>query len=432
MLDHTFAFLSGSAVIFIISLGNAAGFVFFIHQFLKPRYHWLISYSIFTLDIFVLAMFRESIPPEIRAGLLSPLFIVLFTTILFYGNFKRKLIIAGACFLSALVIESVTGLILFIMRIDYQQLLGNQFFDIVYSGLIVPVYCILIAIILRPVLKTDTKLIQKEDGWISLMVLVTSVVIALLLCFVTATLPVYNSVILITALLNVCLTTGSLLLFFYLLRQSEKAAFQEKEQALLKQNYEHALERKEQTIAYSKEIDDLQVGMDYLLGDIIQKLNGNSIAEAKAVIEKNLTAVQSIKRMKNYENNIADYFISKAGKQCLELGINFTVDCSLAKDTGIDETDFCVILSNILDNALKACAGHEGERSILLNMHQNDNILFIGCSNTRKEEKRAARTFRRLGSFGLRNIKETAEKYQGDVRINQDDSYFSIEVLLYC
>lgn len=431
MLEHALTSFSYFSYLFLISMANAGGFVFFIHQYLRSRYPWWVSLFVFTCIVFGVTLFRDIMPPALRVGFLTPLFFALFSTLLFRGTFKRKLVIAGVCYLCGLAIESITAVILFLLQIDYQQVISSRFFDIFYSGIIVPSFFILLALMLRPVLQADHKFSPKDDNAISLMVFTAGIAIGLFLCFVVV-LPLQNAMTFIIACLNVVLTTGSLLLTFYLLSQMEAVMEDEKEQALLRQSYELSLIRTRQAVTYRREIDTLQAGMKTILDDILHRLSADDIPGALAIIRRNRETAQNIKPSKRYQNRIADYLIAKADRQCAEEQIAFAVDYALPAKISMDEMDFCVVLANILDNAVQACQTLQGERLIHLTLHQNDNILFIGCQNTRSAAKKDAKPYRRLGSFGLRNIKETVEKYHGDVQINQDDKNFSITALLYC
>lgn len=431
MLEHAANPFLYFFYMFLTSIGNAAGFVFFVHQYLKPRFHWVVSLLLFTLNIFVLTLFRDSMPPQLRAALISPLLFILYTSLVFHGTLKRKLVITGACYLCALMVESITAVILLIMHIDYKGFINSSFFDILYSDIIMTAFLMLFAIMLQPVLKSNNKFGQKGDGATSLMVFVAIVAIALLICFAIV-LPQNNITTLIVTSLCVCLTTGSLLLIFHLLVQMRMVMENEKEQELLQQSYELSLARTKQALSYRSEIDALQGNMNLILDNIGNHLKNSDVLSALAMAGKNISVIEDIKRTKRYHNSVADYLILKAEKQCAEQQTPFAVDYSFPKDIGIDEMDFCVVLSNILDNAVNACKKIHGEQFIKLSLHKNNHILFIGCKNSRPVEGNTEKPNRRMGSFGLRNIKEAAEKYHGDVQISQDHDTFSIEVLLYC
>lgn len=415
----------------IVSMASAGGVVFFLYQYLKPRFSVFTCLIPFTSYIFVLAIFRDNMSSLLRAAVLTPLLFILCTSLVFYGTLKRKLIIVGACYLCILIVESMMGIILLLLRIDYSQYNSNPFFITLYSGIIVNIFLILFSIILRPILKSNYTFGQKADKAISVMVASAAVTVALLLCYIIK-LPQQNVTALIAASLNICMTVGCLLLICYLLTRMEIAMEHEKEQELLRQRYELSLLRAEQVTCYKREIYDLYSGMKRELDDICSCIKNRNISAASEITSKNISAIGRIKPTKSYGNNVLDYLIPKAEKQCKTSRIIFQVECSLAGDTSIDDMDFCVVLSNILDNAVNACNQLTGKRYIHLSIHKNHNILFIGCVNSRTKGESVKKPKRRLGNFGLRNIRSTADKYNGDVQINQDNEQFTIEVLLYC
>lgn len=412
-------------------MASAGGVVFFLHQYLKPRFRVFTCLIPFTGYIFVLAIYRDNMSSLLRASVLTPLLFILCTSLVFYGTLKRKLVVVGACYLCVLIVESMMGIILLLFRIDYSQFNSNPFFITLYSGIIVNIFLILFSILLRPILKSNYTFGQKGDKAISVMVASAAVTVALLLCFIIK-LPQQNGTALIASSLNICMTVGCLLLICYFLTRMEIAMEHEKEQALLRQSYELSLLRAEQVTCYKREIDDLYSDMKRELDDICSFIKNRDISTASEIAYKNISAIGRIKPTKSYGNNVLDYLISKAEKQCKTSQVIFEVECSLASDIGIDDMDFCVVLSNILDNAVNACNQLTGKRYIHLSLHKNQNILFIGCVNSRTPVESVKKPKRRLGNFGLRNIRSIADRYNGDVQIKQDNEQFSIEVLLYC
>lgn len=100
-------------------------------------------------------------------------------------------------------------------------------------------------------------------------------------------------------------------------------------------------------------------------------------------------------------------------------------------------TDVCVLLGNTLDNAIEACAKltHDEKHIISVTSDCSSGFLFLTIKNpirdrviiqnnqvmTTKEDKAAH-------GFGIQSLHNVAKKYQGSVKLNADDGYFTVSI----
>lgn len=93
-----------------------------------------------------------------------------------------------------------------------------------------------------------------------------------------------------------------------------------------------------------------------------------------------------------------------------------------------EELDLCVVLSNAMDNALKACAAIKQEAGapyIRITGKTQGNFFLLEIENSCAEDG----SYEKGGGFGLTNIRSTAEKYQGAVTAQQQGNRFLLHVL---
>ncbi len=92
----------------------------------------------------------------------------------------------------------------------------------------------------------------------------------------------------------------------------------------------------------------------------------------------------------------------------------------------VRDIDFCVILSNALDNAIHACQrlDHGEEKYIRLTGRIQGDLILLEVENSFQGEKLPPR------GTGLSNIKMVAEKYQGAMSIKTQGSACILSVLL--
>ena len=89
-------------------------------------------------------------------------------------------------------------------------------------------------------------------------------------------------------------------------------------------------------------------------------------------------------------------------------------------------SDFCIIFSNALDNAISACnrVPHDNQKYIHITGKVQGDFLLIEIINSH-----SGRGSIRSGT-GLANIKAVAEKYHGAMEVRIDGDIFVLSVLL--
>lgn len=105
--------------------------------------------------------------------------------------------------------------------------------------------------------------------------------------------------------------------------------------------------------------------------------------------------------------------------------ITATYDVAIPEGFNIDDMDLCVLFSNILDNAITACAKETQEKRLLsLSAKIKSQFLIIEAVNITSTTKPI--TF----GTGLMNIQHIAEKYHGTLETELSNQKFRISILL--
>lgn len=115
-----------------------------------------------------------------------------------------------------------------------------------------------------------------------------------------------------------------------------------------------------------------------------------------------------------FENKLSD----------LPEDVSVKCNVTIPKNCSISEYDLCTIFANALDNAVKACGRCElhGKKFIEINSAVQGNFLFVNIENSFDEKPF------RIGT-GLQNIKRTAEKYGGTVKLDSHNNVFSLRII---
>lgn len=120
--------------------------------------------------------------------------------------------------------------------------------------------------------------------------------------------------------------------------------------------------------------------------------------------------------------------ILTGNKLSLAQNSGITVSCSLEVPypCPITDIDFCIILSNALDNAIHACkkTAENSRKWIEVSGRRQGDFFMIEIKNTCAEESVYQK------GTGLSNIEAITEKYDGAMSIHEQGSVFSLSVLL--
>lgn len=135
-------------------------------------------------------------------------------------------------------------------------------------------------------------------------------------------------------------------------------------------------------------------------------------------------------------NRVIDALLYRKKKLAEEKDIPWRCEVNIPRETGIDEFDLCVILGNMLDNAIEGCKALPGRDAFIdVQVKTVKKCLLFEVKNATELKEIPERGFTgkensKGHGIGLLNIKDTAEKYDGTVQTEVENGVFSISVLL--
>lgn len=146
--------------------------------------------------------------------------------------------------------------------------------------------------------------------------------------------------------------------------------------------------------------------------------------------------VQDVRRYcKNYAvNAILSFYAEKAEKT----GITTQFQIQMGEPLLIPETEFCVLIGNLLENAVDACADTDDGIQPFIRLHvcQTSSSMFsITADNTSASGPtwsgdRLLSTKHTGYGIGTESIRMIAERYHGDARFSWKDGMFYASVML--
>ena len=134
-------------------------------------------------------------------------------------------------------------------------------------------------------------------------------------------------------------------------------------------------------------------------------------------------------------NKMADAILNSKISFAMSKKINVQADVNIAVELTTSQIDLCIIIGNLVDNAVDAClALPEQKRVIRIFMEMKNTQLYLSITNSTAESKK-----RKIGSrfassrgsgFGLARIDNIVERHSGYISRNSEDGVFTTEILL--
>jgi len=141
------------------------------------------------------------------------------------------------------------------------------------------------------------------------------------------------------------------------------------------------------------------------------------------------------KELPNYCGNVViNSLVCDYARKCGELNIDFNVLISIPADFAVMNYEMCILLGNLLENAVEACQKINSSRKIKLVLKPKGGQLMLMVRNTYNgevvlEEDKIISTKKDNGGIGLESVKAVVDRFGEMFRINYDNEYFSVFVL---
>lgn len=195
---------------------------------------------------------------------------------------------------------------------------------------------------------------------------------------------------------------------------------------------------------YLHELIDKQTDSDKTMHDLknqlfaIRELVKKSDKKGLSKIDEICEVVLSRQNIEYTKNTSIDALINGKKQVMEQNNIKFVCHAFLSDFGKIDEMDLCVLLGNLIDNAIEACLKiTNAEKDIMLRFSQHKKFLNIEIENSIDEKiakeslaKGTTKKDKTLHGFGLNSIKDITERYDGNLDISCDEKRFIVSAML--
>ncbi len=144
---------------------------------------------------------------------------------------------------------------------------------------------------------------------------------------------------------------------------------------------------------------------------------------------------EAIRLCENYAvNAVAAYYYAMAQRAGIDIGLSLAVPGKL---DSVAESDLCVVVGNLMENAVEACASMTGgRRFIRVNSRWEYGILTLAVDNSfagkiRKQDGAFLSSKRPGKGTGIVSVAAVARKHGGNIRFEEKEGVFQASVYMW-
>ncbi len=185
-------------------------------------------------------------------------------------------------------------------------------------------------------------------------------------------------------------------------------------------------------IARQNESITNQIKHDYRhhMLNIASMLQNGDVDHAIAYIDAYNAHLNVTVRKNICPNVIVNAILTSFAQTASNAGIDFSASADTPEASVIEDTDFVVILSNLLENAVNECKQCHFERKMRINIRTVEKKTVIVCSNSCREGIEIVGHSIKNKGVGIDSILTACRKYKGDINYKYENGILTACVIL--
>ena len=134
-------------------------------------------------------------------------------------------------------------------------------------------------------------------------------------------------------------------------------------------------------------------------------------------------------------NIVIDTLLSTKRELARSKNIGFTYQAIIPEMLNINAVDMCVLLGNILDNAIEACDRCKKDKQIDVSLMYKEGMFICKVENTAPNENnpllKTTKQDKELHGIGLTSVKSVLDRYESTLNIERTDNTFIISFAIF-
>lgn len=364
------------------------------------------------------------------------LIIIFATTFILYTWYKetcKKIILVSIWLFLLVSVFSLIGEVAVNVVLELLQWKENILVDVIVI-IFVFIFLYIISIILQR--KNHRGVKDIKTGYLLLYTCITIIdaMILALMAIVTLEEIAYKNVILYS-IIFILVTIGIYVqLSMVIMLMVSRDMYKEKEEITHKylneqqEHYTYLEEREKETKKFRHDINFHMF--------ILEELRNKSNDEYNEYLGEVIERVERLRKKLSVYNDVVDAILYKFYDIAEENNIKFTVTGHMPPVCYIETYDLCSIFYNLLNNAVEASEKVDKKEIEVDVSYSDEDIIIIiknyfdGKIQTEDNEILTGKHDKNLHGWGMQNVKDSVNKYNGIMDIEIDNNIFSVTILL--
>jgi len=353
---------------------------------------------------------------------------------------KRFAVVVSTYLTLTLVSLLVGGFIGYFFNIYHIDEVFNDD-TLILTGLFLPPAAYLVAALLRGFRNIKR---SKASSFMAIIIPISVFLVLTLIVLLPPALGFSDSEILFeyTLIIQVIFLVGFVFLIFFL-TDTLTAKYEEKlkseRQAQEKEYYFAQCQLMQES---AKQVRAVQHDMKNHLATIKTYTAGGSYGDVESYLDSLMDSIEKSETYSDTGNIAFDSIINYKLRNAKSDNIQLDLSVAVPPEINVEVVDIVTILGNLLDNALEAVA-KASEKFIKLDIEFGKGGLFTKVENSfngeinyatgddENEKRIASLKSGEAHGYGLKNIQQSVEKYDGYMKISHTKDIFSSTVFLY-
>ena len=169
---------------------------------------------------------------------------------------------------------------------------------------------------------------------------------------------------------------------------------------------------------------------------VLERLSEIDSQKYKEYCDAILSKVDELRSNVSVNNSIVDAVLNRFYSDAVELNIDFNISGHMPNNCNIDAYDLCTVFSNLLSNAFDA-AKKESKKQVDIEISYDKEDIIVKVSNCfsgkleiKNGQISTSKADKDWHGWGLQNVRDSVDKYDGIMDIDAKGNIFSVTILL--
>ena len=231
-------------------------------------------------------------------------------------------------------------------------------------------------------------------------------------------------------LLMLCIFGFAFVLYDFIANNQKRQEFMQYRNRSLEQNYQYLYEEQRHLSHVSHDFKN-HVNL------LIRYLEEGRYEDALQYSQKLREPIQNLQHNSWSGHKMLDMILNMKAAEAKKNHIEIRMEIQNIRNVPMLDYDLCVIVSNLVDNAVEAVVHMEGDKTIRITVgEQHQMFLFKIVNPIDKEPKKRGEKYQTtkkqhgLHGLGLESVQASVDKYHGTLRLKHNEKEFEAVVMV--